>query len=149
MYSNLRPNKKYSSQWVRWRLKPPASRLFTPCTGLTHAKLVSLTSPCCSGLASRDLRYSALQLLGESGACGLLNRVFRRRSKKTSKLRVTGLCEGNSPVTGEFPAQRASNAESVSIWWHLHAVASSVHFTWCLVNVRVQWHTNLIWHVMH
>ena len=31
---------------------------------------------------------------------------------KTSKLRVTGLCEGNSPVTGEFPAQRASNAEN-------------------------------------
>ena len=28
---------------------------------------------------------------------------------------VTGLCEGNSPVTGEFPAQRASNAENVSI----------------------------------
>ena len=28
----------------------------------------------------------------------------KRRSKKTSKLRVTGLCEGNSPVTGEFPA---------------------------------------------
>ena len=42
----------------------------------------------------------------------LLNRLFRRRSKKTSKLRVTGLCAGNSPVTGEFPAQRASNAET-------------------------------------
>ena len=27
----------------------------------------------------------------------LLNRSFRRRSKKTSKLRVTGLCAGNSP----------------------------------------------------
>ena len=27
----------------------------------------------------------------------LLNRFFRRRSKKTSKLRVTGLCAGNSP----------------------------------------------------
>ena len=27
----------------------------------------------------------------------ILNRLFRRRSKKTSKLRVTGLCEGNSP----------------------------------------------------
>ena len=27
----------------------------------------------------------------------------RRRSKKTSKLRVTGLCERNSPVTGDFP----------------------------------------------
>ena len=47
----------------------------------------------------------------------LLNRLFRRRSKKTSKLRVTGLCEGNSPVAGEFPAQRTSNAKNVSIWW--------------------------------
>ena len=37
-----------------------------------------------------------------------------------SKLRVTGFCEGNSPVTGEFPAQRASNAENVSIWWRHH-----------------------------
>ena len=34
----------------------------------------------------------------------LLNRLFRRRSNKTSKLRVTGLCVGNSPGTGEFPA---------------------------------------------
>ena len=46
----------------------------------------------------------------------LFNRLFRRRSKKTSKLRVTGLCEENSPGTGEFPAQRASNAENASIW---------------------------------
>ena len=38
----------------------------------------------------------------------VLNHIFRRRSNKTSKLRVTGLCEGNSPVTGEFPTQRAS-----------------------------------------
>ena len=49
----------------------------------------------------------------------LLNCLFRRRSKKTSKFRVTGLCEGNSPVSGEFPAQRASNAENVSIWWEI------------------------------
>ena len=33
----------------------------------------------------------------------LLKRLFGCRSKKTSKLRVTGLCEGNSPVTGDFP----------------------------------------------
>ena len=47
----------------------------------------------------------------------LPNRLFRRKSKKTSKLRVTGLCAGNSPGTGEFPAQMASYAENVSIWW--------------------------------
>ena len=41
-------------------------------------------------------------------------------SGATSKLRVTGLCEGNSPVTSEFPAQRTSNAENVSIWWRHH-----------------------------
>ena len=35
----------------------------------------------------------------------------KRRSKKTSMLRVPGICKGNSPVTGEFPAQKASNAE--------------------------------------
>ena len=44
-----------------------------------------------------------------------------RTSKKTSKLRVTGLCAVNSPETGEFPAQMASNAENVSIWWSHHA----------------------------
>ena len=51
----------------------------------------------------------------------LLNRLFGRRSKKTSKLRATGLCAGNSPGTGEFSAQMASYAENVSIWWRHHA----------------------------
>ena len=51
----------------------------------------------------------------------LLNRSFGHISKKSSKLRVTGLYVGNSPVTGEFPAQMASNAENVSIWWQHHA----------------------------
>ena len=50
----------------------------------------------------------------------LLNRFFKRISKKTSKLRVTGLCVGNSPVIGEFPAQMAGNAKNVSIWWRHH-----------------------------
>ena len=50
----------------------------------------------------------------------LLNHLFRRKSKKTSKLRVTGLCAGNSPGTGEFPAQMASYAENFSIWWRHH-----------------------------
>ena len=52
----------------------------------------------------------------------LLNRLFRRRSKKTSKLRVTGLCAWNSPGTGKFPAQRASNAENFSIWLRHHVL---------------------------
>ena len=60
----------------------------------------------------------------------LLNRLFRCRSYKTSKLRVTGLCEGNSPLTGEFPTQRASNAENVSIWWrhHVHHLLNMITY---------------------
>ena len=50
----------------------------------------------------------------------LPNRLFRRRSKKTWKLRVTGLCARNSPGSGEFLAQIASNAGNISIWWRHH-----------------------------
>ena len=64
----------------------------------------------------------------------LLNRLFRRRSKKTSKLRVTGLCVGNSPGAGDFPAQMASNAEVkmlnqlvISLWYReKHALRKNV-----------------------
>ena len=56
----------------------------------------------------------------------LLNRLFRRRSQKTSKLRVIGLCAGNSPVTDEFPTQRAINAENVSSGWRRHMQISSL-----------------------
>ena len=55
----------------------------------------------------------------------LLNRLFRQKSKKTSKLQVTSLCAGNLPVTGEFPAQRASSAENVSIWWRHHGMPNT------------------------
>ena len=47
-------------------------------------------------------------------------------AEKTSKFRVTGLCAGNSPGTSEFPAQMASYAENVSIWWRYHV--SKVHW---------------------
>ena len=63
----------------------------------------------------------------------LLNRLFICRSKKTLKLCVTGLCEGNSPVTGEFPAHRASNAENVSIGWRHHDMA---HACYCSDDTR-------------
>ena len=71
-----------------------------------------------------------------------LNRLFRRKPKKTSKLRVTGLCAGNSPGTGEFPAQMASYAENVSIWWRHHAPVGSCNqclgdLSWRLVDCSV------------
>ena len=68
----------------------------------------------------------------------LLSRLFGRTSKKTSKLRVTGLCTGNSPGTGEFPAKMASNAENVFIWWRHH---DSVRFKNTINYCSQQLHT--------
>ena len=69
----------------------------------------------------------------------------RRWSKKTSKLRVTGLCEGNSPVTGEFFARRASNAKNVSIWWRHHGMLNIIALWWwfcpCCVRGAMWFHT--------
>ena len=53
----------------------------------------------------------------------LANLLFRRRSKKTPKLCVTGLCDGSPSVTDGFPSQWASNAEDVS-----HLMTS-----WCVL----------------
>ena len=59
------------------------------------------------------------------------NRLIRHRSKKTAKLRVTGLWEENQPVAGGFPSQRASNEEKcfhlmTSSWVVLSFVSSHV-----------------------
>ena len=43
------------------------------------------------------------------------------------------ICVGNSPGTGEFPAQIASNAENVSIWWRHHDIL--VHADILLVSI--------------
>ena len=64
----------------------------------------------------------------------LLNRLFRFRSKKTPKLRVTGLCAGNSPVAGELHVQMASNTENVSIWWRHHGPVIVTYYELCIVN---------------
>ena len=97
-------------------------------------KLEALAPMVCTGSFSRDCRAwkSLTPLLwrnnGRDGVSNhqphdcLLKHLFRRPSKKTSKLRVTGLCGGNLPESGEFPAQRASNAENVSIWWRHHGI---------------------------
>ena len=66
----------------------------------------------------------------------LLKHLHKHRFKKTSKLCVAGLCEGNLPVTSRFPSQRASNAEDLSIWWHHHAVpAGNCFHHWILTSV--------------
>ena len=59
----------------------------------------------------------------------LLNRLFWCRSKKTPKLRVTGLCAGNSPGT--------SNAENIPIGWRRHVkIYDVVTYAWASCQIR-------------
>ena len=65
-----------------------------------------------------------------------LNRLFRHRPRKTSRLCVTGLCEGNSPVTYEFPVHRSSYVENVSIWRRHHGMVRCIERAkQCFCNV--------------
>ena len=98
-----------------------------------HSNILCITEYSCGKPASTDLYQTQIKpisnrsLQWRHNGCDsvsnhqpydcLLNRIFGRRSKKTSKLRVTGLCARNSAGTGDFPAQMVSNAENVSIWW--------------------------------
>ena len=60
-----------------------------------------------------DLTMSAMT---SQITCVSYNRLFKCRSKKTSKHRVTGLCEGNPPVDSPH------KVENVSIWWRHHDI---------------------------
>ena len=95
-------------------------------------------------------RYNSLQWHrhGRNGVSNhqhhdcLFNRLFRRISKKTSKLRVTGLCVGNSPVTGEFPTQRASYAKKS---FHLMTSSWNKAHTWSALTAKIsQWSSKRI-----
>ena len=73
--------------------------------------------------------YLSLQLHNECDGISdhqsfdcLFNCLFRRRSKKTSKLHITVLCKENPLATGGFSSQRASSTENVSIWWLHHDI---------------------------
>ena len=76
----------------------------------------------------------------KSPASRLFTQPFiQLRLKKTSKLRVTGLCEKNSPVTGEISEQRPSNAENVSILWRHHDILTAVWNYFVLSLMQTFW----------
>ena len=71
-------------------------------------------------------------------------RLFMCRLKKTSKLHVTGLCVGNSPVTGEFPTQRANNTENYSISWRHHDISNVIYICDVMFAFHFRWVSALI-----
>ena len=100
------------SWWARWCLKSPASWVFTH--PFLQAQIKENIKVLCHWhlwrhpwilLTKGQLREKCFHLIASSW-------------KKTSKLRVTGFCEGNPPAAGGYPW-------NVSIWWLHHAELSS------------------------
>ena len=67
-----------------------------------------------------DVMISAMasQITSASIVCSTVCSVADQRKHQSSA--SLALCQGNPPVAGGFPSQRASNAEIVSIWWRHH-----------------------------
>ena len=104
VFFDLRLNKRLSKQLGGWWFEMPSSSLWRHCNADLSNMIVIFQCFCNSdkvhGKIVRSLRWRHNERDGVSNhqphGC-LLNRLFRRRSKKTSKLRVTGLYVENSP----------------------------------------------------
>ena len=105
--------------------------LSVPCLHTATIVTSSLMQACIlAGKHNYDIIMSAMvsQIIGVSIVFSTIYWGADQR-KRQSCASLASLC-GNSPVTGEFPAQMASTAENVSIWWRHHEII-------CTLNVLI------------
>ena len=114
------------TQWARWCLKSSASSLFIQ-------------------LFIRELIKENIKAPRQWPSCG----EWRHLTETFSALLAMGV--GHSPVTGEFPAQMASNAENVCIWRRHHVVLTiktqyvdSIEF-----SVTIGFHQNTVGRILY
>ena len=109
IFFNLRLNKRLSKHSWGWWFETPSRPSWRHCNAMSlllhHVSSLHSTSRGkCISLQWRHNEHKGVS--NHQPYDCLLNLLFRRRWKITSKLRASGLCEGNWPVTGEFPTQR-------------------------------------------
>ena len=95
----------------------------------------------CAWFRRRSEKTSKLSI---TGLCAwnspMTGELIRRRSEKTSKLSVTGLWGWNSPVTGEFPSQRpVTRSLSKQSWGWWSETPSYPVWRHCNVSDMFQW----------
>ena len=82
----------------------------------------------------------------------ILTKYSRKHSIARQKAVLLVFCEGNSPMTGGFPSQRANNEENVSIWWRHHCLICTQHlsmtrYVWYrVIEDRAMWSLHCINH---
>ena len=102
--------------WDPMRTQQLITAMSTMAYQITGVSIVY--SAVCSGANHRKHKSStALALWGEYNQN--LTLIFGPHS--IAKSIIWELTASNSPVTDEFPAERASNEENIPIWWPHHA----------------------------
>ena len=88
-----------------------------------------------NGLQRRHMNIIVFQITDHLSRCSTICSGQHQRNIIAPLL--LALCKGNSPVTGEFPTQRANNAENASIWWRHNEVPVVVTVTAAMEEVVV------------
>ena len=140
VFFDLRPNKWLSKHWWGWWFETPWCPLWRHCNvrqghAVPQAYEKTAQNETYLGWHVHLYHYDDVIMGTIASQIASLtivySTVYSGADQRTSTLRVTGLCVGNSPGTGEFPAQMASCAKNVSIWWRDHdliAIRPSYHF---------------------
>ena len=111
VFFDLRLNKRLSKQSRRWWFETQSYSLWrhgkaTSAASTAEHYIDVIMTTMASQITSLTVVYSTVYSDADQ--------------RKHQKLCVTGLCVGNSPGPVSSPAQRASYAENVSIWWRHH-----------------------------
>ena len=132
-FLDLRLNKRLSKQSWRWWFETLSHPLWRRCNGNQHQN-ISCTYDIYihilnSSSQNKDIHYNDVIKSATASKITSLTIVYstvysgadQRKHQSSTSLDV-----GNSPVTGEFPTQRASDAKNVSIWWRHHVVRNYI-----------------------
>ena len=107
VFFDLRLNKRLSKQWWGWWFEAPLRQLWRHRNGVPYNNFIK------SAMWSWITGVSIVCSIDGSG-------TDERKHQSSASL---AFCGGNSP-TGEFPTQKDSNAENVSIWWRHHVAVA-------------------------
>ena len=97
--------------------------------------------------ANMSLRTCVVVKQMQSNQSTVYSGTDQRKHQNSASL---AFFEGNSPVTDEFPVQRASNAENDSIWWCYHATvehAALVVIVMITIALTLSQITTTVWYL--
>ena len=89
---------------------------FVKMTDILVSVMHHITQPTCC--VTNDTHYNDVIMSPMASQIISIAIVYSTVYSVANQRKHHGLCVGNSPVTGEFPTQMASNAENASIWRH-------------------------------